>query len=225
MPKPEDKRPGLAALEAVEAFCKATTLKERLPLIETSETEVALLKTCLNQPLPEFTGISPQAQEPVPEEKMTEFYFRVKFKNPDGSENHQTILARKRGDAAPRVVVRPFLDQFGGRLAEFTKNPVNTGAEFQAFIYAQASCTNEDVQGRENKLTLILLSGEGREEIARAYFGKNSAIGQMLANSDAYGFSYGAYKPATVYLTWNENKGGKKPYLEALQIKSLDWNP
>lgn len=218
----QPKRPGDVAREIVERFCQAKNLQERLTLIETTESMEDLAKTPLAGPLPFTASIDFLSQETIKNENLTEFYFKVVFKELNGRENPQTILVRKRSDSEPKVVVAPFLDLYGGRLAAFLAKPVNTGAQFHAVVYVVGSCTDKDIPDRENKFTLRLLAVDGGNEIGRAYFGKNSKIGEMLSDG-TYNFKYGEPLPCVVYLTWNTS--APKPYLEALQLnKSLNWN-
>ena len=46
----------------------------------------------------------------------------------------------------------------------------------------------------------------------------------MLENG-TYSLSYGKAKACTVMLRWNTEDNPSMPYLEALTLKTLDWNP
>ncbi len=138
--------------------------------------------------------------------------------------HEQTLLVRSRGGNPPKIVADPFLDTFGGRLAAYAAAPAEKGGTFQAVVYAVASCTDPKIPNREKKLTLKLLASDNDKEIARACFGRQSKIGEMLEDG-SYGLSYGIAKACTVMLRWNTEDDPQYPYLEALAIKDLGWNP
>jgi hypothetical protein len=73
-------------------------------------------------------------------------------------------------------------------------------------------------------LTLKLLSRDNNKEIARAYFGRQSKIGWILEEG-TYSLSYSKAKACTVMLQWNVEEKPDMPYLEAIDLKTLDWNP
>ena len=77
---------------------------------------------------------------------------------------------------------------------------------------------------REKKLTLKLLPQEDSKEIAMAYFSRQSKIAEMLQDG-TYSLSYGRAKACTVVLRWNMEENPEMPYLEAIELKRLDWNP
>ena len=118
----------------------------------------------------------------------------------------------------------PFLDSFGGRLAAYAKTPSDKAGVFQVTISAVASCNEDHVPHREKKLKLKLLPRDNTKEIARAYFGRQSKIGRMLEDG-TYSLSYGKAKACTVMLRWNVEDKPDMPYLEAIDLKTLDWNP
>ncbi|MGL4400371.1 MAG: hypothetical protein ACRCXD_10920 [Luteolibacter sp.] len=220
----EPTTPGMEAMEVLEKFLAAKTLAERLPMIETQTPEAELAKSCLTGPLPTASKIEIDAQETNPVEQVVDFYHNVDFVVDGQPVNPQTLLVRTRGAAKPKVVVDPFLDTFGGRLAAFAKAPTDKAGIFQVTVSAVASCNDENVPNREKKLTLKLLSRDNTKEIARAYFGRQSKIGEMLEDG-TYSLSYSKAKSCTVMLRWNADDNPALPYLEALTIKALDWNP
>jgi hypothetical protein len=220
----EPTTPGMVAMEVLEKFLAAKTLAERLPLIETQTPEAELANSCLAGPLPTTSRIEIDAQESNSVEQVVDFYHNVDFVVDGQPVNPQTLLVRTRGTAQPKVVVDPFLDTFGGRLAAFAKAPTDKAGVFQVTVSAVASCNDENVPNREKKLTLKLLSRDNTREIARAYFGRQSKIGEMLEDG-TYSLSYGKAKACTVMLRWNADDNPAMPYLEALTIKALDWNP
>jgi len=215
---------GLTAIKVLEKFLAATTLQERLPWIETKIPEAELATSILAQPFPQTLAIETDFQDTNSVERVTDVFYNVNFSTPNGAINPQTILVRTRGDAAPKVVVEPLLDLLGGRLEAYAKAPSPKAATFQVIVSAGAFCYDETVPNREKKLTLKLLSRDNTKEIARAFFGKRSKIGEMLED-ELSGLSYGQAKPCTVVLQWNTQEDSAKPYLEAINLKSLDWNP
>lgn len=46
----------------------------------------------------------------------------------------------------------------------------------------------------------------------------------MLRDENS-GFSYGQPKSCTVLMRWNTEEDPVRPFLEALDIKALNWNP
>jgi hypothetical protein len=220
----ETVTPGMAAMAVLEKFLNAKTLAERLPHMETQTPEVELAQSCLSGPLPMTSKIEIDAQETNAVEQVIDFYHNVDFVVEGQPVNPQTILVRSRGKGDPKVVVDPFLDTFGGRLAAYAKTPSDKAGLFQVTVSAVASCNEEHVPNREKKLTLKLLSRDNTKEIARAYFGRQSKIAEMLENG-TYSLSYGKAKACTVMLRWNTEDNPAMPYLEALTLKTLDWNP
>jgi hypothetical protein len=90
-------------------------------------------------------------------------------------------------------------------------------------ISAGAFCYDE-VPGADKKYTLKILSRDDAKELGRAYFGKRSKIGDMLADETS-GLAYGQAKACTVLMRWNVEEDPEKPFLEALDIKAMNWNP
>ncbi len=226
-PAPEGlgpKAPGMQALEVLEKFLTAKSLAERLPIIETKTPETELAASCLAGPLPPAPKILLEFQESNPVEDVVDFYYSVDFKDADRRANPQTLLVRIRSKSDPKVVVDPFLDLFGGRLASYASKPSDKAGVFQVVASALATCTNPNVPNREKKLTLKLLARDNTKEVAEAYFGKLSKIGEMLEDG-TYSLSYGKAKACTVMLRWNTEDDAQHPYLEAIAIKTLDWNP
>ena len=213
-----------AAYEVLEKFLTAKSLSERLPLIETKTTEPELAKSCLAGSLPASSNIASEFRETNAVEQVIDFYYSVDFDAGSNRLAPYTILVRKRGSSDFKVVADPFLDSYGGRLASYAKKPSEKAGIFQVIIYAVASCTDENVPNREKKLTLKMLPKEDTKEITRAYFGRQSKIGLMLEDG-TYSISFGKARACTVMLRWNTEDRSDTPYLEAIDLKSLDWNP
>lgn len=219
----EPKLPGAAATEVLEKFLAMKTLAERLPMMETQTPEAELAKSCLAGPLPSSKFVN-YAQESNSVEQVVDIYHKVDFDAGNNRINPQTILVRKRGSGDPKIVVDPFLDSYGGRLAAYAKTPSEKAGIFEVIISAVASCYDTKVPNHEKKLTLKLLPQDDAKEIALAYFGRQSKIGLMLVDG-TYSLSYGKAKACTVMLRWNTEDNPHTPYLEAIDLKSLDWNP
>lgn len=208
----------------LEKFLAASSLQERLPLLETKTTATELAKSCLASPLPAASNISLAARDTNPIEQVTDSFYHVDFVAGVAVAYPATILVRKRAGSDPKVVADPFLDSFGGRLAAYASAPVAKAGLFQLIGYPLASCTDENVPNNEKKLTLRLLAREDGREIGRAYFGRQSRIGLMLEDGTR-GLRFGSAHPCSVMLRWNSEDDPEHPYLEAIDLKSLDWNP
>jgi hypothetical protein len=219
----EPVSPWQDAEAVLEKFLAAKSLAERLPIIETRTSAAELASSCLAAPLPGVRKMIPELRETNPVERVIDCYFTVDFEATQRPSQAQTVLVRTRGASTPMVVVDPFLDTYGGRLAAYAANPTDKSGVFQVVVYAVASCTDPSIPNREKKLTLKLLSSDNTREIARAYFGRQSKISEMLEDG-SYSLNYGNAKACTVMLRWNTEDNPDQPYLEAIAIKSLDWN-
>ena len=210
---------GIEALALLEDFLEMKTLEERLPHLESKREDIDIASSVLSGPLPDALKISVDVRETNSIEQVIDYYYLVDFAAADGGVNPQTMLVRTRGGGAPKVVVDPFLDLFGGRFAAYAEKPTEQAGTFQIIISAGAFCY-DDVPSPEKKYTLKILSRDDTKEIAKAYFGKRSKIGDMLKDE-----TYGQAKPCTVFMRWNMDEDPEKPFLEALDIKALNWNP
>jgi hypothetical protein len=220
----KEKSPAMEALAVLEKFLSAKSLAERLPMIETKTPEGELAASCLAGSLPPTPKMLLEFQESNAMEEVVDFFYSVDFEEAGGRINAQTILVRTRGRGEPKVVVDPFLDLYGGRLAVYAARPSDKGGDFQVIAYPVASCLDPKIPNPEKKLTLKLLARDTGKEIALAYFSKMSKIHEMLEDG-TYSLSYGKAKSCTVMLRWNTEEDPKYPYLEALTLKALDWNP
>ena len=216
--------PSQAATKVLEKFLTAQTLAERLPLVVTQTPEPILMKSCLAGTLPGAKEIYIEAIENNAAERVVNFYHHVTFETGKSGKKSQTILVQQRGDAVPMVMVDPFLDSYGGRLAEYAGTPCDQPGTFQVSILPLATCSEESVPNREEKLTLKLLPQDDAKEIALAFFSKQSKIARTLEDG-TYSLSYGKAKACTVMLRWNTKERPGSPYLEAVALKTLDWNP
>ena len=219
----EAKSPNDYAEEALAKFLAAKTLAERMPLLETKTPGPELAASVLAGPLP-LASHTAEAVENNPVEQVADFYHKVEFDAGENRKKAQTILVRIRGSSAAKIVTDPFLDTYGGRLAAYAKAPSDKSGVFQVIVWPLASCFDERVPDREKKLTLKLLPQEDSKEIAMAYFSRQSKIAEMLQDG-TYSLSYGRAKACTVVLRWNMEENPEMPYLEAIELKRLDWNP
>ncbi len=220
-PQPVDG--GIHALELLEKFLAMKTLEERMPHLETKRPETDLVSSVLNGPLPEVLKITVDVRETNGIEQVVDHYYQVDFADGENDVNPQTMLVRIRASGEPKVVVDPFLDLFGRNFARYAEKPSEEAGTFQVIISAGAFCY-DDVPSPEKKYTLKILSREDTKEIAKAYFGKFSTIGAMLEDETS-GLTYAQAKPCTIFMRWNTEEDPQKPFLEALDIKALDWNP
>ncbi len=220
----EPKTPGEVAKEVLDKFLAAKTLAERLPLMETRTPEPELAKSCLAGPLPEAKNFQIRTVENNAVELIVDHYYDLDFEAGDNRITPHTILVRIRGSAEPKVVADPFLDSYGGRLANYAKSPSDKAGFFQVIVWPLATCYDERVPNREKKLTLKLLPQIDAKEIALAYVGRQSKIAQMLEDG-TYSLAYGKAKACTVMLRWNAEDDPGMPYLEAVALRTLDWNP
>lgn len=222
-PAAPEAQPGVVASKVLEQFLNAKTLAERLPLIETKQTEAALASSVLARPLPAFTQILPELQETNTAGHFIDSFFSVDFATAAGLSRY-AILVRVPETGDPKVVVDPFLDTFGGRLADFASAPNDKPQSFQLIVAAVAKCYDKSVPNREQKLGLKLMASDNQKEIAIAYFNKLSKIGEMLQD-DSYGFRYGQARSARVTLQWNTQENPGMPFLEAVTLTEFRWNP
>lgn len=214
---------GIEALRTLEEFLAMKSLEERMPHLESGREEAELARSVLNAPLPEVLKIEVDVRKTNAIENLVDHFYYVDFASESGGVDHQTMLVRIRGDAEPKVVVDPFLDLFGGRFARFAEKPTKDSGRFQVIVSA-SSVVYEDIPAADKKLPLKVMAREQTPEIAVAYCGKQSKIGRMIRDETS-GFSYGQPTPCTVFMRWNLDEDPERPFLEALEITSLDWNP
>lgn len=223
--EPAAPPPGAVALQTVEKFLAASSLQERLPFIETSTPTDALEESILAKPFPPDPQVAPEFQERNEEDGYTDFYYNVDFTDAAGKASPQILLVRYKDGDSPKVIVDPFLDTFGGRLAAFAATPSDETVTFQLVVSAVAQTTaDRNIPNHENKLRLKLMPRDNEKEITSAYFTKLSKLGQMLI-TDGSGFRYGQPRAARVTLRWNQEEAPDNPFLEVTDIKEFRWNP
>jgi hypothetical protein len=222
--QPELSTPARVAMQVLEKFLAASSLAERMPLMETKTPANELEASLLANSLPKTGKIAIEVSESNPAKQVVDYYHHVTFENASTGTAAVTILVRTRGTEAPKVVVDPFLDSYGGRLADFVSKPSDKAATFQVIIWPLAACYDPEVPNRTEKLTFKLLAMDDTKEIALAYFGKQSPIAKMLED-DSHRLSYGKAQVCTVSLGWNATESPNSPYLEVTDVKTLDWDP
>lgn len=224
-PKSPAQNASAAAMAVVEKFLSATTLDERLPLIDTRTPPAALQESVLAKPFPADPSVAPDFQETDPDNGSTDFYYNVDFKDASGKISPQLLMVRTSADGEAKIIVDPFLDGFGGRLAAFASTPSEKISTFQFVVSAVAQTTaDRNVPNHENKLRLKLMPRDNEKELTSAYFTKGSKLGQMLV-TEGSGFRYGQPRTARVTLRWNKEEDPTNPYLEVTDIKEFRWNP
>jgi hypothetical protein len=120
-------------------------------------------------------------------------------------------------------VVDPFLDLYGGRLKAFFESPESESGKFQV-VLSPMRYHDFSVPEPETKLSLKLLTDSANPNpVGRAVTGLNGPIGKMVADPSS-GLRWGTFKCCTVILQWNRDDPAK-PYVEAVGIARLDWNP
>ena len=87
-----------------------------------------------------------------------DFYHQLDFDAGENRTNPHTILVRIRGSAKPKVVVDPFLDSYGGRLADYAKSPTDKAEFFQVIVWPLASCYDERVPNHDKKRKYLIFS-------------------------------------------------------------------
>ncbi len=219
----ENTRKSREALALLEEFLAMETLEQRLPHIETKASPEELENSILATRLPPVLRTDVDFREQYPLEKVDDFFYQIVFGGEGNRPRRQTMLVRVRGDAPPKVVVDPFLDLYGGRFEEFAAKPSKQAGTFQLVVSAMAFCY-DDVPDAERKFTLRILPSEGAPEIGKAYFNKVSTIGSMLENPSS-GLAFGKAKTCTVLIRWNYEDDPLRPFLEALDVPHVNWNP
>ncbi|MEP4078278.1 hypothetical protein [Haloferula sp.] len=218
-----DGSDAIAAETVLDRFLVARSLEERLPMIDPPLPADQLQGTILARILPEVLSVSPETPSFDSIEDLSNFPFRVSFQGGEGSVVEYTILVRKRAELEPQVVVNPFLDLVGGRLAQFAATPTDGTHTFHAVIEAMPRCFEENIPNPDKKFTYKLSSCNVGRATARAYASLNSSLAEQLWTPDSR-IRWGKRIRATVTLQWNTTEDPKQPYIELIEIKGLDWN-
>lgn len=218
-----DGADAIRAEAVLKNFLNARSLEERVALIDPPMTAEELEDTIVAEILPEVISISPDTPTFDPIERLTNFPFRVSFQGGEGSVVEYTIVVRKRADLEPQVVINPFLDLVGGRLAEFAAAPTEGVHTFYAIIEAMPRCFEENIPNPEKKFTYKLSTSDVGRATARTYASLNSSLAEQLWTPDSR-IRWGKRIRATIALEWNTTEDPSQPYIELLEIRGLDWN-
>jgi hypothetical protein len=210
--------------ELLERFLKASSLEERRLMILSASTPEELAISCLAKPLPQVTKMQLDFRENKPDGGGMDCYFNVDFEGKSGELGPQWMVVRTRPDQGSKVLVDPFLDGFGGRLASYAMEVRPEPQIFQVMVVASAGCKDLSVPLYQDKLTLKLLDEDQGSPIAKAYCSKNSSIAHLLEDG-TFRLSYGNPTVCRVLLRWNQTESAESPYLEAVEIKGFGWEP
>jgi hypothetical protein len=198
-------------------FLAARSLGERLPFIETQTPEEELVSGLLAKPLAYATSFRSREVRFNKLEGASDVIFAVPLGSDSAAPDVHLIVVRTRGTREPKVLIDPFLDGYGGRLAEFAAYPVEGERTFRGIMTVFDFCTDETVPEHQGKFTVKLSSHPGGKDTAKAYFSANSPLAAKFPGSLTYGRSMGA----TVVLRWVR---GERPFIEVVDIKSLSWD-
>ena len=217
--------PAIVAYALLESFLQAKDAASRVDMVEPATTEQELAATLLKEPLPDYTQIFSDLPQHRPEEKLTDFPYRVSFVVKDAPNVDHAILVRQRGTQPPRIFLPAFLDLVGGRLAAFTREP-NPSAPTLFHVYLEPidGCYEKEVPGAERKFTFKLLSSPFGKETARAY-AANASRFRAMVEEPTYPIRWGMRRRATITLEWNHKEDPAKPFLELVDLNSPDWDP
>jgi hypothetical protein len=221
--QPEKIVQSLTSLQVLEKFLSLKNFEERSALIESGLSQTELENSILDESLPQVFSIEVDVCERRSSVQIVDTYYRVDFAKEGEIGNLQTILVRSRGASEPKVVVDPFLDLYGGKLASYAANPTSEVGVFQAIISTGAYCS-EKIPDSKNKHTLKLFAREDASEIATAYFDKQSKIAAVLED-ELSGLAYGQAKACKILLRWNQGSSTEMPFIEAISFEALHWNP
>jgi hypothetical protein len=201
-------------------FLQAKSLEERLPMIETETPQAELKDSVLSLKLP--LGGKFQMTETIFNklEGFTDVLFEVPF-NAGADKKMEILMVRTRGSQLPKVVVDAFLDGYGGRLRNFISSPEEGEHQFRTLMSVFDFCSSSVIPSAENKKTVKILATRGGGDIAKAYFGKFSPLGKKL---ERLGMKYGRTTAVTLTLRWNRQEDPARPFLELIDVKSLNWD-
>lgn len=199
-------------------FLAAQSLEERLPLIETSTPREELEAGVLARALTVSSSFNSTEVRFNKVEGATDVAFIVPFGRNLGGDERHLMMVRTRGSQAPKVVVDPFLDGFGGRVAQFAEKPVEGERVFRVVMTVFDFCTDEDVPDHESKFTMKICTHPGGPDVAKAYFSGQSSLAKKLTPPKLpMGRSIGG----TIVLKWNL---GDRPFIEVIDVRRLDWD-
>jgi hypothetical protein len=216
--------PAILANGVLDSFLAGKDAASRVGLVEPAATEEELAATLLKGPLPEIARILPDLPQRDAVEQFTDYPYRVSFFLENGRNVDFTVVVRQRGEQSPKIFLPAFLDLAGGRLSAFAKEP-NTSdpVTFHVILDPLSVCHDENVPGADRKITFKLLPSMFGKEIARAYVSSGSRFAQMVGDPNS-SLRWGVRMRATITVQWNHTEDPQKPYLELMNISSLNWN-
>lgn len=209
-------------IELLREFLRAQSLLERWPMIASESKPGLLLDTPLNGLMPEPEQVQLEYEDPNSEAGYTDHVFAVGYVDGGGDQRLHRMVVRQWSGRAPKVLVDPLLDLWGGKLRGFASQVREGDAEFDAVVSVLARCSDEDVPHWKGKMTLKLMERELDGEIARAFFNRDGAVAKLL-DDGSFRLSYGKSVSCRVKLRWNRKEDPKKPWLEATEITRFGW--
>lgn len=215
---------GAIAKSIVEKFLTASSLDQRLPYIFSKKSAQELKGTIFDKPWPKAEVI-PGSQVPNSAERLTEFYYEVRFGQNDQKFPEQAvILVHQRGNEEPKIIAEPLLDTIGQRLHDFTLTPSTMPQDFYVIMDARSRCFDDAVPNAAKKSTFFLRAHNSGADIATAYANEQSAT-RKLFDDPIDGLKWKNPIPVVVTLQWNTSEDSKRPFLEIMEIKAKNWNP
>jgi len=213
---------GMIAANIMEQFLAATSFEERMMYISTQIPHEQLRSTILSQKWP-TAQISPGTQISHPSERLTEYYFEVRFgENSIHFPRKIIMLVHQRGTDEPKIIIEPLLDTAGGRLAEFAQKPSTAPRDFYVIMDARVKCFDDKIPDSVKKCTFFLRAHTTGEDIATAYANESSNTRKEFDNP-LTGLKWKNPMPVIVTLQWNTKEDYTRPFLEVIEIKSKSW--
>lgn len=217
----------LRAGRFLEGFLNTATLTERIGDFEPRYREDDLEGGALDGEFPRVISVIPDSVDRNPAEDFIDYPFRVIVHNVDGDEGETReimVLVRKRGDGGFKVVAPPLIQFLEKRLESFAAAPREGEARMFAVVEAIPRCFEPEIPAGEDKFTYKLSSSNRGVELARAYASKFSPLAEQV-HDPMTDIRWGKRMRATVVLWWNTEEDPEAPYLEVVEVTSLDWNP
>jgi hypothetical protein len=210
--------------QVIKRFLTTDDFEERLSYVITHLSGEELQNGLLSQKWPsaEYTLT---AQIPRTSERLTEFYYEVRFgDNTVGFPTVATLLLIKRADEAAKVILDPLLDTVGGRLRAYAIDPTSKPKDFYVIMDARVKCTDDTIPNGDQKCMFYLRSHTTGQNIATAFAHQNSPTHQKFDNPLS-GLKWKNPMPVVLTLQWNTSEDDARPFLEVIDIKSQNWRP
>jgi hypothetical protein len=221
----EEESPAVTANNLLDAFLAAKDAAARVGMVEPAATAEELQATLLKGPLPEVSQVFTDLPQHDAVEDVTDYPYRVTFVLPNNKSVDYAMLVRQRGKQPPKVFLPAFLDLAGGRLFAFTKEPNDSEpTTFHVILEPISGCHEDTVPNPDRKFTFKLLASLLGRETSRAYVSTGSRFRKMVEDPTS-SLRWATRVRATVTLQWNRTEDPEKPYLELININSLNWNP